>query len=68
MEEAREAITEGKIEDFLDHLARKGRGESSLQSYRRILMGLYRYLPGDKSIGEATGFGWRWSRGSRRPR
>ena len=59
MEEAREAITEGKIEDFLDHLARKGRGESSLQSYRRILMGLYRYLPGDKSIGEATGPLWK---------
>ena len=59
MEEAREAITEGTIEDFLEHLARKGRGESSLQSYRRILMGLYRYLPGDKGIGEATGPQWK---------
>ena len=59
MEETREEITEGTIEDFLDHLARKGRGESSLQSYRRILMGLYRYLPGDKGIEEATGQQWK---------
>lgn len=58
MEAAGEKITAGKIEDYLAYLAEKGRGDSSLQSYRRILTGLYQYLPGDKTIDGATGQQW----------
>lgn len=54
-----EMITPGKIEQFLSCLGEKGRGEASLQSYRRILTELYRYLPGEKIIDECTGQEWK---------
>lgn len=54
-----EVITPEKIEAFLDDLAGKGRGISSLQTYRRILRKLYQYLPEDKTIGPQTGGEWK---------
>lgn len=54
-----EIITPEKIEEFLDFLGKKGRGDSSLQSYRRILTELCRYLPEEKAIGEKTGQEWK---------
>ena len=54
-----ETITPEKIEEFLAFLEEKGRGDSSLQSYRRILTELCRYLPEEKVIGEGTGQEWK---------
>lgn len=54
-----ETITPEKIEQFLACLGERGRGDASLQSYRRILTELYRYLPGEKLIGEGTGQEWK---------
>lgn len=54
-----EEISIEKIDSFLAYLAEKGRGKASLQSYRRKLMELYKYLPEDKYINEETGPRWR---------
>lgn len=54
-----ETITPEKIEEFLAFLGKKGRGDSSLQSYRRILTELCRYLPEEKVIAEGTGQEWK---------
>lgn len=54
-----EIISQERIEDFLAFLGEKGRGDSSVQSYRRILTELYRYLPEEKNIGEGTGQEWK---------
>lgn len=54
-----EKISPEMIDAFLKYLSEKGRGQASLQSYRRILMELYRYLPEDKCIGEETGSKWK---------
>lgn len=55
----KEIISMEKIEQFLVCLEEKGRGDASLQTYRRILMELYKYLPQDKTIGEETGPRWK---------
>lgn len=55
----KEEITIEKIEQFLACLEEKGRGDASLQTYRRILKELYRYLPQDKTLGEGTGPQWK---------
>ena len=54
-----EEITLEKIEQFLICLEEKGRGESSLHTYRRILVELYSFLPEDKTIKEGTGPQWK---------
>lgn len=54
-----EKISMEKIDDFLAYLAGKGRGEASLQSYRRKLTELYHYLPEGKYINEETGPEWK---------
>lgn len=46
------------IEDFLQYLRDRGRGDNSLQNYRRALLGLYQYLPADKRLGPATAANW----------
>lgn len=55
----KEKISLEKIEQFLACLEEKGRGGASLQTYRRILMELYRYLPQDKMLGKETGSQWK---------
>ena len=57
--EGEEHLTQERIEDYLEYLSGKGRSRSSLESYRRILSGLYDYLPGEKSIGNETGPAWK---------
>lgn len=54
-----EKISPEIIDEFIEYLAGKGRGLASLQSYRRILTELYKYLPEDKCITEATGPNWK---------
>ncbi len=54
-----ENITPEKIEEFLISLEEKGRGQASLQCYRRILLELYKYLPEEKNIKEETGREWK---------
>lgn len=48
-----------RIEEYLEYLSGKGRSRSSLESYYRILSGLYDYLPEEKSIGNETGPVWK---------
>ena len=54
-----EYITPERIEEFLDNLRRKHRGESSLVNYRRNLTGFYNWLPEDKVIDGEMGNRWR---------
>ena len=54
-----ECLTQGMIDGYLESLAGKGRSRSSLESYRRVLRGIYEYLPEGKGIGEGTGPGWK---------
>ena len=56
---AEEYLTPEKIEGYLKYLLEKGRSCSSLESYRRILFGLYDYLPDDKAIRAETGPKWK---------
>lgn len=56
---AKEYLTEKKIEDFLKYLEEQGRSRLSLESYRRILMGMYNYLPEDKEVDQEAGFRWK---------
>ena len=57
--EGKERLTQERIEGYLSYLSGKGRSRSSLESYRRILLGLYEYLPEEKSIGNKTGPEWK---------
>ena len=54
-----ERLTPEVIEGYLGYLEGKGRSSSSLESYRRVLKGIYEYLPEGKRIGEGTGTGWK---------
>lgn len=54
-----EQLTSEKIEGFLVRLAEKGRGESSLKSYRAVLEQLFHWLPKEKRLSEETGPAWR---------
>ncbi len=54
-----EQLTQERIESYLSYLSGKGRSRSSLESYRRILLGLYEYLPEEKFIGNRTGPEWK---------
>ena len=56
-----EKISPERIDAFIEYLSKKGRGRASLQSYHRILMELYQYLPEDKRIGADTGPAWKSS-------
>ena len=47
------------IDGYLGSLAGKGRSSSSLESYRRVLKGIYEYLPEGKEIREGTGAEWK---------
>lgn len=57
----KEYLTKEKIEDFLEYLKGQGRSGASIQSYRRILTGLYDYLPKDKRINLEVGYKWKES-------
>ena len=54
-----ERLTLQRIEEYLEYLSEKGRSSSSLESYRRILTGLYDYLSEEKLIGGGTGPQWK---------
>lgn len=54
-----ECLTPGMIDGYLGSLAGKGRSSSSLESYRRVLKGIYEYLPEGKTIREGTGAEWK---------
>lgn len=54
-----EKLTLEAIEEFLESLRQKNRGKSSLDTYRRSLMGLYAWLPEDKLLEKDTGSRWR---------
>ena len=54
-----ECLTPGMIDGYLGSLAGKGRSSSSLESYRRVLKGIYEYLPEGKEIREGTGAEWK---------
>ena len=53
-----EYMTLDMIDGYLEYLSGKGRGKSSLESYRRILIKLYDYLSGE-AIGAETGAAWK---------
>ena len=55
----REHLTPGVIEGYLGHLEGKGRSRSSMESYRRVLRGVYEFLPEGKEIGGGTGAEWK---------
>ena len=55
----KERMTLEMVEDFLADLDAKGRGKSSIGEYRRVLNGLYEYLPANKLLGKHTGEKWR---------
>ena len=50
-----EVITEELIEDFIESMRKKNRGQSSLDNYRRILTSIYQWLPKDKVVDRKTG-------------
>ena len=54
-----ECLTPDIIDNYLGYLEGKGFSSSSLESYSRILKGIYEYLPEGKKIGEGTGSGWK---------
>lgn len=54
-----ECLTPAMIEGYLGYLKEKGRSNSSLESYRRVLKGIYEYLPEGKMVREGTGAGWK---------
>jgi len=49
---------ERKIEDYIDHLAKKGMSYLSLQTYQRVLWQFYTFLPGDKPLDEDMLLRW----------
>ena len=50
-----EVMTSKMIEDFIEAMRKKNRGESSLDNYNRILISIYQWLPKDKILDETTG-------------
>lgn len=50
--QAEVAFGERQIEDYWDHMAKKGVSYLSLQTYQRVLWQFYEYLPGDKVLSE----------------
>ena len=58
-ETAGEIMTPESIDEFLESLRLKSRGESSLDNYRRSLTALYAWLAEDKRLSRATGPEWR---------
>ena len=50
-----EVMTAKMIEDFIEAMRKKNRGESSLDNYNRILISIYQWLPKDKILDETTG-------------
>mgnify|MGYP001029666214 CR=1 FL=1 len=57
--EKMECLTADRVDSYLKSLEEKGRSSSSLESYRRILKGIYEFLPEEKMIKEGTGAGWK---------
>lgn len=58
--EAQVVLTPEKVEDYLDHLRKRGRPEGTVQTYRLGLEHLYGDLPSDKRAGPDT---LRWWQG-----
>lgn len=56
---AGECVTPELIEEFLESMRRKRRGESSLANYRRILTIFYNWMPEDKILDGTMGIKWR---------
>ena len=54
-----ECLTPAMIDDYLEYLKEKGRSSSSLESYSRILKGIYEFLPEGKMIRGGTGAVWK---------
>lgn len=54
-EDAKEVMTIELIEAFIETMREKKRGQSSLESYRRILTSIYNWLPEGKVLDENTG-------------
>ena len=50
-----EIMTPELIRDFIETLRRKNRGKNSLDSYQRILLSIYDWLPEDKTVDGTTG-------------
>lgn len=50
-----EVISPELIQDFIEALREKKRGKNSLDSYQRILMSIYDWLPEDKTVDGTTG-------------
>lgn len=50
-----EVMTLELIQDFIETLREKNRGKNSLDSYQRILMSIYDWLPEDKTVDGTTG-------------
>ena len=59
METEKEILTPERIGAFLQDLREKGRSPGSLQNYRRILLGLYEYLPEEKLLTSGTWTEWK---------
>lgn len=59
MERSWEELSPERIEAFLAAQRGRGRGEASVEAYRRSLMRLYESLPDDKRITAETGSAWR---------
>ena len=50
-----EIMTPELIRDFIETLRKKHRGKNSLDSYQRILLSIYDWLPEDKTVDGTTG-------------
>ena len=50
-----EIMTPELIRDFIETLRKKNRGKNSLDSYQRILLSIYDWLPEDKTVDGTTG-------------
>lgn len=50
-----EIMTPELIRDFIETLRKKNRGKNSLDSYQRILLSIYDWLPEDKIVDGTTG-------------
>ena len=48
-------MTPELIRDFIETLRKKNRGKNSLDSYQRILLSIYDWLPEDKTVDGTTG-------------
>ena len=50
-----EIMTPELIRDFIETLRKKNRGKNTLDSYQRILLSIYDWLPEDKTVDGTTG-------------